>query len=624
MPTEQQLQYRRFKVLLDEPAPEPGLSFDDYAQAFADIIRESTPQFAIGIFGAWGSGKTTLMHAIKSALAVPPAAPTGAPVRTAPQAARTWRQRLRSAPRSPVEATPQSPVIPVWFNAWRYEREDHLIIPLLDTLREGLATWAEQSTPGSTERSQAKAAAATVGRAARALAAGLSVRASLPSVDLQIDPKDMMDAWKDSEKVANDPLSFYHATFGQMQAAIKGVTTESDRRVVIFIDDLDRCLPLNALEVLESMKLFFDLQGFVFVVGLDQAVIERAIEMKYQPSETAKSDGPAFAEAVGRILDARDARQAPGQSAQADIPSRARRAASISGTEYVKKLFQVPFTLPRINVADLPQFFETLVATNNLPTEQQQDLRAVMGKHLEAATGGDAATVNPREVKRLVNAYSLQMKMLSAKLPEPPIADIVVALQVMGFRTDWRDLYDLLVAEPDLFTSAVRDVIDDVGGQIVFSLRPEPLPRSYVDYVRGPASSLLLPGVSLEPYITSAESVGSTNPSLAEARTIISRLKRLIEPMTLEASLPAPNTYEEISAKVSSLYEAVDRSASDPTYGSNAFQLAAQLQSEVRVMGDPTKVAEGTAPWIRIASLLDQLDDRLRQVQRQTSLASAS
>jgi predicted KAP-like P-loop ATPase len=39
-------------------------------------------------------------------------------------------------------------------------------------------------------------------------------------------------------------------------------------KIVIFVDDLDRCLPDNALDVIESMKLFFDLPGFVFVVGL--------------------------------------------------------------------------------------------------------------------------------------------------------------------------------------------------------------------------------------------------------------------------------------------------------------------------------------------------------------------
>ena len=74
------------KVLLDSPTTTPALGFDDIGRAFAAIITESQPQFAIGIFGGWGSGKTTLMKTIKSAL--------------------------------PVDT-----VVCVDFNAWRFERE---------------------------------------------------------------------------------------------------------------------------------------------------------------------------------------------------------------------------------------------------------------------------------------------------------------------------------------------------------------------------------------------------------------------------------------------------------------------------------------------------------------------
>ncbi len=53
-------------------------------------------------------------------------------------------------------------------------------------------------------------------------------------------------------------------------------------RLVVFVDDLDRCLPEKAVEVLEAIKLFVDAPGCVFVLGLDQAVIARGIEIKYR------------------------------------------------------------------------------------------------------------------------------------------------------------------------------------------------------------------------------------------------------------------------------------------------------------------------------------------------------
>lgn len=56
------------KILLDTPSVKPVLGFETYASAFANLVRESEPRFAVGIFGGWGSGKTTLMEAIRRKL----------------------------------------------------------------------------------------------------------------------------------------------------------------------------------------------------------------------------------------------------------------------------------------------------------------------------------------------------------------------------------------------------------------------------------------------------------------------------------------------------------------------------------------------------------------------------
>ena len=122
-------QYGNFKVLLDDPAEEPSLDFDEYARAFDEIISRSSPQFAIGIFGDWGSGKTTLMRAV-------------------------WRR---------FDKRPD--VVRVWFNPWRYEREEHLIVPMLDLLREALVEWSD-ARPSGPVRNHARRAAESAGRAA--------------------------------------------------------------------------------------------------------------------------------------------------------------------------------------------------------------------------------------------------------------------------------------------------------------------------------------------------------------------------------------------------------------------------------------------------------------------------
>ena len=72
------------KILIDSPSVQPKLGFGAAASALAQIIRDSPPRFAVGIFGDWGSGKTTLTDAIRRELG--------------------------------------KTVVSVEFNAWRYER----------------------------------------------------------------------------------------------------------------------------------------------------------------------------------------------------------------------------------------------------------------------------------------------------------------------------------------------------------------------------------------------------------------------------------------------------------------------------------------------------------------------
>lgn len=48
------------------------------------------------------------------------------------------------------------------------------------------------------------------------------------------------------------------------------------------MDDLDRCLPGKAIAVLEAIKLFLDVKGCIFLLGLDQDVVAKGIKIKYR------------------------------------------------------------------------------------------------------------------------------------------------------------------------------------------------------------------------------------------------------------------------------------------------------------------------------------------------------
>ena len=99
-----------------------------------------------------------------------------------------------------------------------------------------------------------------------------------------------------------DELISIEQALNQINAKRRAQGTQ-DLRFVIFIDDLDRCAPERALEVLESVKVVLGISGFICVLGLSPEVAGRCIEHKY-----------------GEM--------------------------GIKGEDYIRKIVQIPFTIP--------------------------------------------------------------------------------------------------------------------------------------------------------------------------------------------------------------------------------------------------------------------------------------
>jgi len=546
--------YTSFGVLRDDPAEHPGLGFDDYAAALAEMIVHSRAEFAVGIFGSWGSGKTTLMRAIERILAA------------------------------------DENVVPVWFAAWRYEKDPNLLLPLLDVLREAL----ECRDDG--KKGWAHDAAIAVGRAGQAFLAGLRLSANLPGIEADFEPGKMIDAIKASRK-RPQPLSFYHAGFRMLRDAIRGLSANGTRRVVVFIDDLDRCLPPNALDVLESMKLFFDVEGCVFVVGLDQEIAERAVAVKYGAAGGADA--------------------APGAGAD--------RGASGSG--YVKKLFQVPFALPSIKTHQLQDYLDTIARASDFGEAQRRDFTDNVRRHFNSLRGEDS--VNPREIKRLINTYTLQLKMLSPRLGVSLNPNVVLALLCMNFRSDWHAFYDQLATDPQYFQATLREVLDGPGWpeSVWLAGTKYLLPTEFVEYLRGLAACVLR-DENLRAYVSVAESTWSTDPWVLEARTVVSRLRRAGDDLT-SGDLLLADAASKIPADVDRVYNLIGaRRESFGRLGVMRKQLdakASQLMEMARELVEAAEADDATflIKWAEEAvPLVEALDAGLLEWHRYIGLGS--
>src|SRR5215212_275359 len=87
-------------IITDDVAFHPILDFEAYSDTIVKMITQSHPKFSIGIYGEWGTGKTTLMRVVEDKL-----------------------------------KNNEDNILTVWFNAWRYEREDQFaIVALLKTI----------------------------------------------------------------------------------------------------------------------------------------------------------------------------------------------------------------------------------------------------------------------------------------------------------------------------------------------------------------------------------------------------------------------------------------------------------------------------------------------------------
>ena len=125
------------------------------------------------------------------------------------------------------------------------------------------------------------------------------------------------------------------------------------KKLLVFIDDLDRCSLENMLEILDMTKIFLSISNAVFVVAVDMSKAELAWSWKY---------------------------------AKEGIPSR-------EGQKYLEKIFQVPTGIPKPNEEQVKDYIRSLIP------KMPDDFLDLLSK-----TGPK----NPRNIKRLLNLISLR------------------------------------------------------------------------------------------------------------------------------------------------------------------------------------------------------------------------
>jgi len=215
-----------------------------------DIIRHEKTQMplTIGINGKWGTGKTTAMQWLYDAL-----------------------ERWKQSPKSKDKVTTRN----VWFYPWKYHNKEDVWKGLITEVILNVTDF-ENASPK------------TVLKAIKLLSAfaGKSALDILSSSEFEVPgfkiSGDIAEKIKNNFTEANHPeqpyLNEYEDAFKDW---VKDALSSNNERMVIFIDDLDRCMPDVALQVLEALKLYLKIDKLIFVIGMDRDIVEKAVKAYY-------------------------------------------------------------------------------------------------------------------------------------------------------------------------------------------------------------------------------------------------------------------------------------------------------------------------------------------------------
>jgi hypothetical protein len=377
------------------------LGFAVHARLLRQLVtREELLPVTIGVFGDWGSGKSSVM----------------------------WMLR--------EELSAEEDVLCLYFDGWTLEGYDDAKAALMSSI---LMQLGEHKRFGPKIRLKIAALLKLVNYM-RVISLGLKIGAgALIGLALgagHIDPQtagavgagvahvagsldrahgedaDYVDWQKLIEQDESQPGPLDVRAF---QERFKEALEESGvRSLVVLIDNLDRCAPDRLVENLEAIKLFLAVPKTAFVIAADEWIVRHAISTRY---------------GTGAARDEQAAREAPRDLA----------------TDYLEKLVQVPYHLPRLSPSEIETYVTLLFCRLHLDDDQFDEIcahceaerqanfyvtygagfvREALGSGVPEAlaeqlqwTGGIAPRLaeglkgNPRQVKRFLNALLLRKQL---------------------------------------------------------------------------------------------------------------------------------------------------------------------------------------------------------------------
>ncbi|MGD0701456.1 MAG: P-loop NTPase fold protein [Trebonia sp.] len=338
-------------LLSDNPIPGVGddeFGFREHAGVLCDAIADTTQlPFTVGVFGPWGSGKSSFLNICRDLLGT-------------------------------------QGFVTAEFNPWKYDGREEIWHALIQSLLDELIRLAEKS-PNDKRLQKALKKAWEL----RTVAAWLMLRSSLPLVTGGIVTSADVGAVQDALTAINQEqhLNYRHVNVFEKDFSDTVRALTSQRRMVVLIDDLDRCRGESALRALEALRLFTGDAPCVFVIAMDHQALIEAASAHFGNDE-------------------------------------------VRGRNYLEKLINFPYYLPTARFESINRSLRNQLEFLADDTTIWELIRANMGG-------------NPRRIRRFVNTFNLAIATLARGTRPTEERQRQVAVLLM-FRQEYPTFFEML------------------------------------------------------------------------------------------------------------------------------------------------------------------------------------
>lgn len=323
------------------------------------ILNDAMLPISIGVFGNWGSGKSSLMLLLQQSL-------------------QEWEEAQQNEQHSII--------LQVYFNSWQFESYDSTKLTMIESILEAL------DKDINTRKDVFERADDLLARI-NFLKVGVFIlkkaydnltpdwmKKWLPKKD-DIDKITGKDKYNNLlEDVTKGNTSKFIATFRELFEDL--VNDMGYKAVIVYVDDLDRCDPKRIIGCLEAVKLFVNVKKTAFVIGADERIIEYAISQHY-----------------------------PIQMKKEDISS--------PFSDYLEKLIQLPYKLPRLSDNEQETYITLLLCKNHL---NEIHFNQIHQKYLEFRKTDKHSKYNIDDIKaNIPENQNIDFYAVEYRLPIVPI-----------------------------------------------------------------------------------------------------------------------------------------------------------------------------------------------------------